>query len=189
MSKDLVEVAAVSGQATTENESAQIADAVINLMRMYGSLKARLANSADPDVAPLFLLFRLVKEGPRRAKDLADSMCADQSTVSRQVAGLVKAGLIERQADPDDGRASILVPTKAGADKVHAHFANRGQTFEPIIADWSRADRSDFLRLLQQYTAGLEDHRDEVVAIMSNGYQASLPANSILPHARTERSN
>ena len=30
------------------------------------------------------------------------------SRISRQVAALVKAGLIERQADPEDGRASLL---------------------------------------------------------------------------------
>ena len=50
-------------------------------------------------------------------------LCADPSTVSRQVASLVKAGLVERQADPDDGRASILVPTELGRAKVREHSA------------------------------------------------------------------
>ena len=45
----------------------------------------------------------------RRA--LAAAVHSDPSTVSRQVAALVRAGLIERQADPEDGRASVLVPT------------------------------------------------------------------------------
>src|SRR4051812_19671945 len=109
------------------SQAAQIADAMVSLIHTYQNLKSRLANSLDPEVASLFLLVRLVKGGPKRAKELADQMCADQSTVSRQVAGLVKSGLVERQADPYDGRASILVPTASGIDRVRDHVANRGQ--------------------------------------------------------------
>ena len=54
-----------------------------------------------------------------RAGALAECMQSDPSTVSRQVAALVKDGLLERRADPADGRASLLVLTEK-ADAVLA---------------------------------------------------------------------
>lgn len=176
-------------------QAADIADAMISLIRTYGNLKSRIASSADPEIASLFLLVRLVKEGPKRAKELADSMCADQSTVSRQVAGLVRSGLIERQADPDDGRASILVPTAVGIERVHEHFVHRGRAIEPIISDWPEVDREHLLRLLRRYNATLDLRREEVLASMARTHTLVSPAPTDTdshrshPHARTERSN
>ena len=172
-------------------ETSDIADALITIMRFYGSVKARLAANADPEVAPMFLLVRLVKGGPKRAKDLAESMCADQSTVSRQVATLVKAGLIERQADPADGRASILVPTDLGLQRVEEHFRDRGEIVKPIIADWPAQERAEFRRLLSKYAADLEVRRDEVLNTMVNAHRSlqAEPKNSSPAPNRSERSN
>jgi DNA-binding MarR family transcriptional regulator len=185
------------------DQASEIADTIMSLMRIYGNLKARVASTVDPEIAPLFLLVRLVRAGPRRAKELAESMCADPSTVSRQVAVLVKTGLIERKADPDDGRASILVPTELGVARVQEHFVNRGQVVEPIIADWPDTDRTEFLRLLRRYTSALEDRREDVLITMSKGHRLHVaPPQSHAqdpihaeddsqpqPHARIERSN
>lgn len=173
-------------------QAAEIADAMVSLIHTYQNLKSRVANSLDPELASLFLLVRLVKGGPKRAKELADAMCADQSTVSRQVAALVKSGLIERQADPDDGRASILVPTDLGRERVQEHFVNRGQGVEPIIADWPESDRGQFLRLLRLYNTVLEGKRDEVIRTMTRGHSLKHPQNPTQhpqTHHRTERSN
>ena len=64
------------------------------------------------------LLFQLVNDGPQRSSALAETACVDPSTVSRQVAQLVKAGLVERQSDPEDGRASLLVATERGRARL-----------------------------------------------------------------------
>jgi DNA-binding MarR family transcriptional regulator len=191
-------VAAVVGEIGQPGQAAEIADVIISLMRIYGNLKSRLANTPDPEIAALFLLVQLVKNGPKRAKELAELTSADPSTVSRQVATLVKNGLIERKADPEDGRASILVPTAFGVSRVREHFVNRGQMIEPMIADWSTTDRSDFLRLLRRYTDQLESRREEVLDAMCRTHNLQplphrLPAQHSSPqphpHASTERSN
>ncbi len=207
VSSHVGEVAASSDAVAAENvelkavgfaevgQAAQIADALVSLIHTYQNLKFRVADSQDPEVASLFLLVRLVKGGPKRAKELAEAMCADQSTVSRQVAALVKSGLIERQSDPDDGRASILVPTDLGADRVEEHFVNRGHGVEPIIADWPAADRGQFLHLLRRYNSTLEVKRDEVISSMSRGHSLKHAALAAPPiehshrHHRIERSN
>ena len=149
-----------------EESAEQIAASVISMMRQFNTIKSRVALGSDGDTSPIFLLIKLAHLGPRRASDLAEQLCADPSTVSRQVAHLVKSGLVERKADPDDGRASILVPTELGRVKVREHAQRRGATMKPVIADWSAQDRGDFLRLMNKYIEGIEAHREQMISIM-----------------------
>ncbi len=193
------ESATVADKGVSEDAGIDLADQVLRLVRSWTYLKARMVSTLDPDVSSLFLIGRLIKDGPTRAKDLAEATCADQSTVSRQVAGLVKAGLLERQADPDDGRASILVPTPLGVERWSKHFANRGRAMEPLLTDWSEEERQQFVQLLRRFTSNLEARRDDVAKLMAKSHLLATapvpeaPAEShpahVHPHASTERSN
>jgi DNA-binding MarR family transcriptional regulator len=113
------------------------------------------------------LLVRLVKGGPMRATDLAGLACADQSTVSRHVAALVKAGYVERKSDPADGRASLLVATEMGRQHLETQRRLRGETIAPLVDDWSDSDRTEFLRLLRRFTRELDAHRDDIFAALA----------------------
>ncbi|MBB5957018.1 DNA-binding MarR family transcriptional regulator [Saccharothrix tamanrassetensis] len=74
------------------------------------------------------------------AKELARRTGLDPSTVSRAVAALVADGLVERRADPDDGRASVLVVTAAG----HAVLAEARGWYADLLnralANWSPSE-------------------------------------------------
>ncbi len=164
------------------DQPAEIAAVVINLVRLYTGIKAKVTTGPEGDLSPLFLLVKLVHQGPRRASDLAEQMCADPSTVSRQVASLVRSGLVERRADPHDGRASILVPTELGLRTVDEHARRRGATVRPVIDDWPQQDRDDFLRLMRQYVAGVEEHREEIIAVLT-----ASSAGSVTPATGTAR--
>ena len=111
-----------------------------------------------------------------------DELARFSSKDAKAFAGLVKAGLIERQADPDDGRASILVPTASGVAELEKHFANRGRALEPLMADWSDADREHFLRLLSRFTGTLESRRDDVARAMAEMHSASRSADTSPVH-------
>ena len=139
---------------------------MLAMMRQLNGIKSRIAASPNGENSPLLLLFKLAHQGPRRASDLAEQMCADPSTVSRQVGWLVKERLVERRADPDDGRASILVPTDRGLSTIREHTTRRGITMQPVIADWPQQDRDDFLRLITKYTEGVEAHREQIIQAM-----------------------
>jgi DNA-binding MarR family transcriptional regulator len=147
-------------------QAGEIGAVIAQLVRLYGSIRARVTSGPDGEPSPLFLLLKLAHLGPSRASDLAEYLCADPSTVSRQVSSLVKSGLIERRADPADGRASILVPTELGAQRVREQERRRGYTVMPVLQDWSIEDRENLLRLLRKYTDGVEERRDEIVSIM-----------------------
>jgi len=148
------------------DQAGEVGSVIVQLVRLYGSIRARVTSGPDGEPSPLFLLVKLAHMGPSRASDLAEYMCSDPSTVSRQVSSLVKSGLIERRADPADGRASILVPTELGAQRVSEQEQRRGHSVMPVLEDWPIQDREDLLRLLRKYTDGLEERRDEIVSIM-----------------------
>ena len=170
-------------------QAGEIGSVIVQLVRLYAGIKSRVTSGPDGEPSPLFLLVKLAHLGPSRASDLAEHLCADPSTVSRQVSSLVKSGLIERRADPADGRASILVPTKLGEQRVSEHERRRGDLVMPVLKDWSAEDRDDLLRLLRKYTHGVEERRDEIVSIMLHSAGSPRPHEGPAPglsHQRKE---
>src|SRR5664279_3483631 len=103
--------------AATEQPSREdvvaVADTFMSLMRSFNRAKARMLAAAQHDVewSAHMVLRCLANDGPMRSSALADCLQSDPSTISRQVAAMVKDGLLERRADPEDGRASLLVLT------------------------------------------------------------------------------
>jgi DNA-binding MarR family transcriptional regulator len=151
---------------------AAVADNIVALMCSLGRAKARMmaggSNGSDEvEWSAQVLLRRLARRGPMRASELAGWLRADPSTVSRQVAALVKAGLLERRADPEDGRASILALTPKADGLVAAHEQRRAEHFAALLSGWSRDDLTRFADLLARFTADYEKaglHADPVPA-------------------------
>lgn len=179
MTGDPSYLAAIDASPPADREFAvALAGEVITLIKAFGAVRNRVSGSGDNiDIA---VLGKLVHSGPIRVVDLADQLCHDQSTVSRQVASLVKAGLIERQADPDDGRASLLVTTEAGQERFRRIAELRGQLFAPLVADWTPAERDSFLHLLSRFggavTDNLEDIKTAAAHLMGTGATARRSA-------------
>ena len=110
------------------------------------------------DRATYLLLVHLVKDGARRAGALAETVHLDPSTVSRQVAQLVRLGLVERVADPADGRATLLVATDEGHRVFDENRQLRNRRIAALMADWSADDRRALARLLTRFTEAFECH-------------------------------
>ena len=149
---------------TREAAVEALGDQVIRLNKANAVLKAQVAArhaAGDPqgiELAAYALLFHLVKEGPRRASALAETACVDPSTVSRQVAGLVRAGLVERRPDPEDGRATLLAPTDEGLRVFQANRDRRNREIGAMTEHWDEADRVRLAELLEQLAGDLEHH-------------------------------
>lgn len=126
-------------------------DALMRLMITAGRrFRARTAgDSVEPSQASL--LYTLQCRGAMRMGDIADSMHLDASTVSRHVHQLGELGLIEREPDPEDGRARIIALSPAGAASLRQTFDERRAFISEALADWDDADRErlrdDLLRL------------------------------------------
>jgi DNA-binding MarR family transcriptional regulator len=140
---------------------------VIRLNRSGHSMRAALLAGGAEGVesAAYALLVPLVKDGPQRTSDLAAAACVDPSTVSRQVAELVGHGLVERQADPGDGRATLLVATEEGHLAFTALQRRREQAFELLVGDWPAADVEALTTLLHRLNESFVARRDQVLGV------------------------
>lgn len=134
--------------------SSRIGTGLAKLIRLIE--RAAVVRGDDLDRPSFMLLHTLVCAGPSRVTGLAAAVHSDPSTVSRQAAHLVDLGLVERRADPGDGRASLLAITDAGAAMLDRARQRRDERIAAIIGPWQHADREKFADLIDRFTAGYE---------------------------------
>jgi DNA-binding MarR family transcriptional regulator len=120
------------------------------LLRRSRAISARLAGALHPDLdgAAYGLLALLQDAGPLRASDLVARLGLDKSTVSRQLSHLVSLGLVDRAADPDDGRAQVLTPSAEGARRLAGIREARRARWEADMAGWPAEDVATLATLL-----------------------------------------
>jgi len=99
------------------------------------------------------LLGHLEERDGCRATDLAAHYALDKSTVSRQVAALERAGLVERRQDPEDHRVQVLHLTEAGRHILGQVTVSRRAAVGERLADWSQEDLERFAGYLVRYNA------------------------------------
>jgi DNA-binding MarR family transcriptional regulator len=147
----------------------QLSQEVVRLVRASHALRTQIhpANGDGVEWAGYMLLFQLCKDGPQRSSALAANACVDPSTVSRQVAQLVAAGLVERRADPRDGRASLLAATELGAARHRALHERRDKAFAHLMSGWPEDDVRTLATLLRRLNDTIIDHRASMVDAMN----------------------
>ena len=132
-----------------DSATEQIEQQMTMLLRRVQRIHISTASGdMDLDRSAYGILCRLADEGPQRLGLLASAFGLDPSTITRQVQAMEKAGLVQRQADPDDRRASILDLTDEGKVTLAHTRAYRRERLEEVLADWPGHDRQELARLL-----------------------------------------
>jgi DNA-binding MarR family transcriptional regulator len=151
----------MTAEPAAPTTSGPVSAQVVRLMRQLSSLKAQAAAHSRGQVewSSYALLLHLLQDGPMRSSALAESVCADPSTVSRQAAALVEQGLVERRPDPADRRAVQLAATERGANLFRRMQQDREAMFDTVLRDWSEEDVEQLTALLARFTTDLERHR------------------------------
>jgi len=152
-----------------ESPVTQLARELVRLSRGTHAMRAHLTANGPHLVewSTYVLLFHLIKEGPQRSSALAETVHVDPSTVSRQVSQLVKLGLAERHADPDDGRACLLVASAEGERIWATMQERRNRSIAMVVEDWTVADVSRLTELLGRFNDGYLAHRCDIQGAMA----------------------
>jgi DNA-binding MarR family transcriptional regulator len=114
------------------------------------SVSLTLAAQIHPglDAACYAMLLHVSDIAPVRAADVVERTGLDKSTVSRQIARLEELGLVERVADPHDGRARQVQLTEVGTDRLNNVRADRRARMRAIFDRWTTEDITTFSGLL-----------------------------------------
>lgn len=138
-------------------------EAVRELESEFGELSVRMrqimaarADRLSPGMLPgSYKVFTtIVKHGPISPSTIAETLVADKGQVSRTVRELEQAGLIERTADPADGRSTRLTATPDGVERLTAARGADPDALHDRLADWDVADIRTLTRLLRAASTG-----------------------------------
>lgn len=128
-----------------------------------------LADRDELSASATLALNRLNREGPMRVTTLAEAEGASQSAMTQLVQRLERQGLVERRADPEDGRASLVVIGEAGKRMWDGRADVRRQRIADMLVDVGHDDQVALwlaaqvvVRVLGQMrqAAGLHMHAD-----------------------------
>jgi DNA-binding MarR family transcriptional regulator len=121
-----------------------------------GRLMRQRSQGETLDTGSFWLLKTLATSGPQRVTDLASFAGLDVSTVSRHVAQLHSAGLIERTPDPADGRAQRVKLSAAGIERFDAALNTRRSLLEKCLESWNPGDLEELDKLMTRLAADVE---------------------------------
>nr|WP_323446921.1 MarR family transcriptional regulator [Streptomyces sp. YSPA8] len=121
-------------------------------LRRARASSGEMARQLHPDLeaSAYGLLVRLEETGSLRATDLAGYFGVGKATMSRQLRALETLGLVVREPDPADGRASLIRLTEEGLRRFRRVRDARRARYVAKLADWDRAEISELARLLHQ---------------------------------------
>ncbi|MDQ7906347.1 MarR family transcriptional regulator [Phytohabitans sp. ZYX-F-186] len=147
--------------AAAESPLERIETQIALLMRLGETTRRATPVAAHRalDRAAYVILRHLAGAGPQNVSALADRLGLDGSTVTRQVSAMQRDGLVVREADPRDGRGTVITPTGSGLRRMAAVRAARKDLYGRILADWSEADREQLADLMDRLIDALEAHR------------------------------
>ncbi|MFT4471481.1 MarR family winged helix-turn-helix transcriptional regulator [Arthrobacter sulfonylureivorans] len=111
------------------------------LTRIYQMVRRR-SPGWDVTAAQSSVLTTLMDKGKLRMGELAALEGVKMPTATSVVAGLVRIGLVERQADPNDRRRVLVDLTSDGRSQIAALAAERDREFARLLADLGPEDRT-----------------------------------------------
>ena len=79
----------------------------------------------------------------------------DAPTVTRKIQQLERDGLVGREPDPDDGRATRIHLTPAGKRTLERVLKARRQWLDRLLRDWKEGDLEAFATLLGRFSDDL----------------------------------
>jgi DNA-binding MarR family transcriptional regulator len=128
------------------------------LIRRVRRVIGERARAVHPDLQPAsyLMLTYLASDGPQRSSAMSERFGVDKGAISRQVQHLCDLGLLLREPDPVDGRASLISASPDAVRRMQAVDRDRRRWLEEQLAEWSEGDLREFVSSLARYNAALD---------------------------------
>ncbi|MGI8645584.1 MAG: MarR family winged helix-turn-helix transcriptional regulator [Nocardioides sp.] len=133
---------------------AEVGVLIRRVRRVIGERARAVHEGLQP--ASYLLLAHLAEIGPARSSVVVDAFEIDKGAVSRQVQHLVELGLVERQPDPADGRATLLSVTPEAQARLADVRAHRRKWLDERLGDWTEQDLDVLVKALGRYNRAFD---------------------------------
>ena len=134
------------------SDAVRLATAVSRL-RSRIRIESGLRSTGIP-ISQVAVLARIIDEGPTTAAALAASEHVTQQAIAQSLATLKERSLVEKQADPSDGRKSLVSATAAGRKLMETIAASREewltQAIDAAVKPEERAALREAIELLER---------------------------------------
>ena len=145
---------------STKNEEVQAVQDALSVIVRWARLPFYLEIGERAgfqyDRSAISILSILGDGAEMRHSELAETLGIDRSTISRQVASVVKAGLVQARPDATDKRATLLSLTEEG-QRVRDR---NGVAWHSIVAELmeplTKTERTQLAALLPKFTTRLQ---------------------------------
>ena len=130
------------------------------LIRRVKRVIGERARAVHPDLQPasyLMLTF-LAADGPQRSSVVSERFNVDKGAISRQVQHLCDLGLLEREPDPLDGRATLISASPDAVRRMTAVDRDRRRWLDEQLKEWSEDDLREFVTGIARYNGALDKH-------------------------------
>lgn len=149
---------AAPGSATAQGAALQHLEQELGvLVRRVRRIIRQRAQAVHPELQPAaYLMLAYIRDhGPLRASTMCEVFDIDKGAVSRQVQHLLDLGLVDRAADPDDGRATLVSATADGVRRLGEVSMQRRAWLAERLGDWSAEELEGFAATLGRYNEAL----------------------------------
>jgi DNA-binding MarR family transcriptional regulator len=150
-------------KSRSQNEASDAVRLAMAVFRLRSRIRieAGLRSTGIP-ISQLAVLGRIIDEGPTTAAALAAGEHVTQQAIAQSLATLTQRGLVQKQADPSDGRKSLVSATAAGRGLRETIVASREewltQAIDAAVKPEERAMLREAIELLERL-ADVKLHR------------------------------
>jgi len=135
-----------SGEIANETAADQVAAALsVALGRLFRRLR-QVKAGGSLTLPESSALARLDRGGPATSAELARREQISPQSMGATLQSLERQGLIDRVADPVDGRRQILTVSEAGAGVLHSRRSQRTERLAQTLAGHFNADEREQLQ-------------------------------------------
>ena len=142
-------------ETRSQNEASDAVRLGIAVSRLRSRIRIESGlRSTGIPISQLAVLARIIDEEPTTAAALAASEHVTQQAIAQSLATLKERSLVEKQADPSDGRKSLVNATAAGRKLMETIAASREewltQAIDAAVKPGERGALREAIELLER---------------------------------------
>ena len=135
-----------------EVDASDVYDVMTELLRIYQFRDRDRVASHGLTVTQAYALDIILRRGDLPAKELAQELALEKSTVSRLVDGMVANDLVERSGHPRDARSALLRATPLGRRLYSAFRRDIVRENVDVLRGLAPSQRTTLIETLRRFT-------------------------------------